>query len=348
MSIKRIDRYGSKRSAKEVCKRRDLNGVCDLKRRLGLFCGLMSLVLIGCSSQQSYETQSFEGQTIDEASAAEQLVIDHSDCRLEGFEQAQDGDNKDAIYDGVKHHYILDLPEVTEGAPLILMLHGYGESAEGFRRKTNFEQAANAMGYAVVYVTGAPNPEDATSANGWNSGIGSTGNRDVEFLCALSNELCLKYFFDSERVFVVGFSNGAFMTHRLALEAGDTFAAVVSVAGMMPESMWDERPENCEIGVFQITGEKDDVVPKNSDGSAKYSKAPAIEEVMEYYVTGNGLSLADTSSIGKQSVLEKYTSPNTKKQVWNMFIPGGRHSWPEEQFVEFDVNQLILEFLETQ
>lgn len=81
------------------------------------------------------------------------------------------------------------------------------------------------------------------------------------------------------------------MTHRLALEASDTFAAIVSVAGTMPESIWENRLEKCDISVLQITGEKDDVIPQNSNGSANYSKAPAIEEVMEYYIQSNDLIL---------------------------------------------------------
>lgn len=247
-----------------------------------------------------------------------------------------------------KRDYILYLPENVVNAPLVVMLHGYGESAEVFRQKTFFENEANARGYAVVYITGAPTPEDPTSATGWNSGIGTSSNDDVAFLCDFVNEICKKYSFDRNRIYAVGFSNGAFMTHRLAIEANDTFAAVVSVAGMMPEKMWESRPEKCEIGVFQITGEKDDVVPKNSDGSAKYAKAPAIEEVIEYYVDMNGLSLEEKSTVGKKSTLEKYTSKNTKKQVWNLFIPDGRHSWPDEKIVGFNANKIIIEFLETQ
>jgi len=116
----------------------------------------------------------------------------------------------------------------------------------------------------------------------------------------------------------------------------------------MPENIWAVKPNQCEVGILQITGEKDDVVPKNSDGSAKYSKAPAIEEVMEYYVEKNGVALSDTVSIGKKSTLEKYTSSSSNKQVWNIFIPDGRHSWPDEGIVGFDTNQIILEFLETE
>jgi poly(3-hydroxybutyrate) depolymerase len=58
----------------------------------------------------------------------------------------------------VKHSFIIDLPDNADNAPLVIMLHGYGSSAEDFRYSIQFEKAANPMGYAVVYVTGAPAP----------------------------------------------------------------------------------------------------------------------------------------------------------------------------------------------
>ncbi len=266
---------------------------------------------------------------------------------LANIELSDDGKGS-AVFEGEKHNFILYLPEKIEGAPLVVMLHGYGESAEAFCRNTSFEKEANNRGYAVAYITGNPTPEDPTSAAGWNSGIGISSNNDVDFLCAYVNALCRNYSFDSTRVFAVGYSNGAFMVHRLALEANDVFAAVVSVAGMMPEKIWQNKPEKCEVGIFQITGEKDDVIPKNSDGSARFSKAPAIEDVMEYYVNTNGLFMVEKYNVGKKSVLEKHASLDSKKQVWNLFIPDGRHSWPDEQITGLNTNQMILDYLETQ
>ena len=81
------------------------------------------------------------------------------------------------------------------------------------------------------------------------------------------------------------------MAHRLAMEAGDTFRAVVSVSGMMQPEVWEKRNKTNNVSFFQITGEKDDVVPKRSDGTAKYTTAPAIEDVMEYWAKSDGLSL---------------------------------------------------------
>ena len=312
---------------------------------------LMMILLAGCGRQPAEQPvdqlaeQSIEQFEEQSAEQPEIIINNHSSYIIEDVCETEPG-RYICSYDGVKHDFIIDFPVNAEHAPLIIMLHGYGESAESFRIKTGFEKDATALGYAVVYVTGAPSPEDATSASGWNSGIALSGNKDVDFLCGLVNYLCDTYNLDSSHVFAVGFSNGAFMTHRLAMEADDTFTGIVSVAGMMPESVWENKVGG-NISVFQITGEKDDVVPKNSDGSAKYAKAPAIEDVMDYYVENNGLTLMENETVGKKSTLTKYGADGTNTKVWNLFIPDGRHSWPDENITGININQIILQWCQT-
>ena len=294
---------------------------------------LTALLLTGCASGQA------TGQPQTEQSQAERP---HTEIVM--------GENGTftSTYAGISHACIIDLPEQPEHAPLIMMLHGYCHDAESFRSELHFEQPANARGYAVAYVTGAPDPNDSTSGNGWNSGLGAEGNPDTEFLSALTNDLQEIYTLDSQRIYAVGYSNGAFMTHRLAMEAQDTFSAVVCVAGMMPKKIWDNRNERNAVGFFQITGEKDNVVPKHSDGSAERSPAPAIEDVMQYWADSNGLAQSGTEEIGNGSQLTKYSADGTQRQVWHLWVKNGRHSIPSEQYNGIDAAALILDYLDTQ
>ena len=258
-----------------------------------------------------------------------------------------DGNRFACTFDGIKHNFILDIPEKTENAPLVLMLPGYGNTAESFRSSVQFEKEANALGYAVVWITGARNPNDPLSSIGWNSGIGAEGNDDTVFLVSLAKYLQKEYSFDENRTFAAGFSNGAFMAHRLAMEAGDFFSACVSVAGMMPVKIWDARKDTNDVSFFQISGEKDDVIPKHSDGSADKSRDPAIEDVMAYWAESNVLDLCESERAENGTVLTKCRSDETSNQVWNLFIANGRHSWPNEKLNEIDANSLILDFFES-
>ncbi len=270
-------------------------------------------------------------------------------CRtLEPLEDVRSiSDNRfSCTFDSVSHDFIVDLPHESEGSPLIIMLPGYGNTAESFRQETRLHEKANGLGYTVVYVTGAQNPNDKTSATCWNHEGDENGNKDVEFLKALVSYLERTYKTDHSRCFAVGFSNGAFMCHRLALDAQSTFKAVVSVAGSMSESIWVKRPRNSKVGLLQITGEKDDVIPKRSDGSARYSKNPAIEDVISYHVSAKKLSESESLTIGNSSTITKYYN-SKDSQVWHVIVKDGRHSWSAERLTGIDTNEIILDYLNT-
>ncbi|MBR5377078.1 MAG: prolyl oligopeptidase family serine peptidase [Lachnospiraceae bacterium] len=283
----------------------------------------------------------------EESSAAEEEDVPE----LENV--SEEGDGRFTFsFDGLEHDMIIDLPEKPEGAPVIIMLHGQGNTAESFRSTVHLEEDANPRGYAVAYLTAAADPDNPAYGIGWNSGLREGRNRDVELIKAVVNYLQSVYGFDENRIFAAGFSNGAFMIHRLAMEAGDRFCAVVSCAGFMTEYVWNEKNEKNDTGFFQITGQKDDVVPKysdgkNSDGSVKNKKAPAIEDVVDYWAASNGLTQKEETKIGKKdSTLTKYTGGDGRKQVWNLFVIDGYHSWYEEKLTGIDTNELVLDFFD--
>ena len=240
------------------------------------------------------------------------------------------------------YQYIVNLPQHFQGAPVVFMLHGYGSSAENFKADTHFEQEANARGYAVIYLS-------STDA-GWSAGAGADKNDDVKAICALAKSIQKEFHFDKKRMYVAGFSNGGFMTHRLVVEGKGTFAGGICVAGDMSKTVWKSRKSKTKVSFFQISGEKDNAVPKISNGTAKYAYDPAIEDVMEYYATSNRLNFdaPEVQKIGYGSTLTKYTGDKSKNQVWHLLVKDGHHAWPSVTFNNIETNNLILDFLDTQ
>ena len=236
--------------------------------------------------------------------------------------------------------YIVELPDEPKGAPVVFMLHGFGGNAENFKQDTQFEKEALPRGYAVVYVN--------SSAAGWSSGAGLDKSDDVKALCNLAKALQKEYHFNKKRIYAAGYSNGGFMAHRLAVQGKGTFSACICVAGDMSKSVWIRKKPKTKISFFQITGEKDDAVPKHSNGTAEASLDPAIEDVLDYYVLSDGLD-AETpavSTVGNGSILTKYSSQKIQEQVWHLFVADGRHAWPSLQFNKLNVNSMILDFLD--
>ena len=249
------------------------------------------------------------------------------------------------IVNNVEYTYSIDFPKVVENSALVIMVHGMNNTGERMKLDTHFDESANLRGYTVVYVTIAQN---SGSIYGWNSGIAGQGNDDVLFLRRLAEYLEKEYSLDKKRTFAVGFSNGAFMMHRLAMEAADVFEACVSVAGKMPHNVWNNRNKKNHIGFFQITGEKDEVTPKRSDKGASYSYDPLIEDVMDYWAESNGLTVVSMEEIGKGSGLTKWSgkAASKKAQVWHLLVKNGHHLWAEEELTGINTNELILDFFD--
>lgn len=269
---------------------------------------------------------------------------------LQKLHVTQIKDNKySATFEDVLHEFIIELPQTVENAPLVILLPGYNRTAEAMQQEIAFEKQACPKGYAVVYVNGSVQKGDMGKGFAWNSGIYQNGNNDVTFLVLLAQYLQKEYKLNKNLVFAAGFSNGGFMMHRLAMQGQGTFKACVSVAGKMPGVIWKERNKKNNVGFFQITGLKDEVVPKYSDVSARHGLDPVIEDVMDYWAASNKLSVVKKEEVGSGSELTKWSSSakSKKTQVWHLCVNEGRHTWPSEQFNGVDATSLMLEFFDS-
>lgn len=247
-------------------------------------------------------------------------------------------------YFGKNRKFILYLPETCDSkTSLVVMLHGYGNSARSFQMETEFEKSANVRNYAVLYVNGTPNPKVPTSSSGWQYNNDKYSHRDVDFIIKLS-KYCQKKYKLGKNVFAVGFSNGGFMVNTLSILRPDFFTAVVSVAGMMNKNVWQERKVagSSKIGFLQINGTKDDVVPMELNGSNKNNPNVPVEKVLEYFVQVNDVA-PECEKITLSDCATFFNYGNTVG--WGL-IENGRHNWPDERFCNFDVNNFILDFFD--
>ena len=251
-------------------------------------------------------------------------------------------------YLGTEREFLVCPPEIrTESSPVIFMLHGYGSKAESFQLDTKMDKTACPQGYTVIYVSGIPNPTDKTSASCWNSGIAASPVDDTGFLKALAHYAWENLGCDADRTYAAGFSNGAFMVHRLALEAADTFSGFASVAGMTPEQTWENRTSIGPVSFLQISGTKDDVIPMRANTAAGHTNAPAIEDTLDFFISEGKLEQTEETALSEKSTLTKYGGSTAEACVWSVVIEDGSHTWPREQFAGFDTNSLILEFFDT-
>ena len=268
--------------------------------------------------------------------------------KITGVTQKENSKMYICSYRGQERSFLLHIPEEqNENMPLLFMLHAYAGNPESFSRDTGMNKTADEYGYAVVYPQGIQDPNDKTSGAGWNSGLKEDGNDDTGFLVALAKYLQDTYGFNREATFAAGFSNGAFMMYRLAVEAPETFCAVSSVAGFMTGNMWDKKSETASVGILQINGTKDDVIPFEEDGKNNTTGSnPTINEVIEYWKNANNLEQSKEEELSKKATAITYYSDTNTNRVCYIEIKDGSHSWPQESFAGFNTNEVILDFFE--
>jgi polyhydroxybutyrate depolymerase len=136
--------------------------------------------------------------------------------------------NHSFTFDGVNRTYIVNTPtgyNTNQKYPLVFILHGVTQTANGMMNYSGFNTTSNDSGFIAVYADGVN--------NSWNSTMGASGTNDIGFINALLDTMMTKYSVNPARVYSCGFSNGGYMSHRIACELGNRFAAIASVAGTM-------------------------------------------------------------------------------------------------------------------
>jgi predicted peptidase len=150
----------------------------------------------------------------------------------------------------VSAKYLLYLPreygkEAQKHWPLILFLHGSGESGDDLEKvKVHGPPKLIAAGKEFPFIIVSPQ----SPGGGWNT----------EMLNALLDEIIKKYTVDEDRVYLTGLSMGGFGTWSLALESPGRFAAIAPICGGgTPFRV--RRLKDIAIWVFH--GAKDPTVP---------------------------------------------------------------------------------------
>lgn len=136
------------------------------------------------------------------------------------------------MWQGVERRYFLHLPPQAPGdapVPVIIALHGVGQTPAEFAGFTKFDEVADRAKVAVIYPEGRSYSKEGWL--GWNSGfccVGKAGKAtdDVGFVMAVLDDALAKAKLDRTRVFVTGFSNGAMLAYRIAAEHADRIAAI--------------------------------------------------------------------------------------------------------------------------
>lgn len=167
-------------------------------------------------------------------------------------------------HDNLDRKYIISEPKnVTNKTSIIVGLHGFGDFSRRFAYYSALHNVVNE--HDIVIYPQASEPTSALQRRGWNAGFccGSGWlNKvdDVGFVTALVDHVREEFDVSSAQVFVSGFSNGAFMSQRLAAERPESFKAFASVAGTIGTTKTRLEPNN-PVPILLMHGKQDRIVP---------------------------------------------------------------------------------------
>jgi polyhydroxybutyrate depolymerase len=229
-------------------------------------------------------------------------------------------------------------PGYTKGvpAPLVILLHGYsaaGGIEEGY---LNLTELSDARGFLYAYPDGTV---DALGYRFWNAtdaccGAGARNVDDSSYLSHLIVEIEARYTIDPKKVFLVGHSNGGFMSYRMACDHSDQIAAIASLAG----AMWADVTQchaPAPVSVLEIHGTSDAVINYMGGDIAGNAYPSAAISVLDWATLDGCGATPDTSAPpldlegalpGDETTVTTYGSgcrPGGHAELWS--IQGGSH-----------------------
>ncbi len=229
----------------------------------------------------------------------------------------------------------------SQPTPLLFDFHGATMTRDDERRLTGILTSADERTFLAVHAQGVN--------NGWNAGL-CCGNMfdvdDVGFVRDLVATLSQDYCVDAKRIYATGFSNGGFLSHRLACELSGTFAAIAPVGGVMGISpCTPTRP----VSVFQFHGVTDASIPYNGNATL-----PSVMKTMTDWAARNGCSATSVEGYRQGGAhCESWPGCRAGSEVSLCTLDALGHRWPagtqgaaggSAESYELDATWLMLDF----
>ena len=220
-------------------------------------------------------------------------------------------------------------------APLVVMLHGYTSSGDTKEQYFGLNDEADKRGFLYIHPDGT---KDRQGNRFWNATdaccnfYGSTVD-DSAYISTLISTVEAAYNVDRKRIYLIGHSNGGFMSYRMACEHGDQIAAIASLAGAMYEDVTQCQAAST-VSVLQIHGVADEAI--SYDGGMLTRRYPSAKATVADWATKDKCAappLTSAASLdldrgvaGSETTVIRYKgcSAGTAVQLWS--VAGGGHT----------------------
>lgn len=217
-----------------------------------------------------------------------------------------------------------------EPRPLVVVLHGYGTSSSIVAKILGAEAIAKAHDVHILLPNGTEDDDGRLAWNATDACCAFDGRQvdDVAAVADLIAHTADRQPVDRDRIYVAGFSNGAFMAHRLACDLSEQLAAVVAMSGVGFADATRCRP-NAPVALLQIHGDADRIVAYEGGhvlGRDQLPAHPGSDETAARWAERNGCSSHRDGSIefsGRPTSRRVYAGCRAPVERWR--VEGGGH-----------------------
>ena len=222
--------------------------------------------------------------------------------------------------------------------PLVISLHGYSNSGAFNAAYMHHINSIHENEHLLIYPDGTMN---WLGMRYWNAtdaccNLFDYGVDDVDYLTSLINEAVQNYGADPDGVIVTGLSNGGFMSHRMACDAGNSIRAIVALNGVT----WNDFSNCIDNGrpdILHVHSTDDGVILYNGGTVALGGEYPSATETVGYWADRSGCDSAWTFQgtrdlSGDDGIDEtdefEFLNCNSGNRVAHWRINGGGHVPP--------------------
>lgn len=243
---------------------------------------------------------------------------------------------------GLMRSYQTYVPSgLSQGAPLVVVMHGSGEGPQGIRTGTGyaFERLADQHGFAVAYPKSYASDWNDCSRIGDKELAGVIAD-DTAYLSTMVDKLVGELGINPARVFATGVSNGGSMAMRLALEQPNRYRAVAAVVANVPALQnFQCKPAAQATSVMIMNGTEDPLVPYEGGEinllGLFYKGGPIISSRASAQYFADWAGLAGVPQTSKKNVegvrveQNRWSAGGAKTEVELVTIHGGGHGLPQ-------------------
>jgi poly(3-hydroxybutyrate) depolymerase/peroxiredoxin len=239
---------------------------------------------------------------------------------------------------------VVHLPPAYDGKrelPVVIGFHGARGNGKAMTG-TGLTALADKYGFIAAY------PDGIAGDHTWNGlfgkipggeGVLADDVDDVAFAKTLIESLHASYQTDPARVFVCGYSAGAYMAYRIAVELSD----VVAAAGIVNGSLGIKSSQGVPCGasvpapvapvsLIHICGKRDSVVKFDGAQTPK-NLYKSVLDCVDFFVEANecvtpGVDTNDAAAAVSRTL---YTGGKEGTEVELVTVENATHSWPMAQ-----------------